>query len=645
MVTSHPPRRYRHAFTLLELIVVVIIIAVLAAIASFGVNQYLTRARDTAAQASLLQIEKKVTADTMAHDIALTLDAFTTAAAASQAAVAVQLPDGTSSQTLADAAAITLTTPGAPALQPGQLSVAISPDWHSAGLALMASTHSCIYGAIDNGGPSARVAEGDQGANCVGYKGNPNLAPTPVPVPTNVTAASGTTAWVSWDPIAVASSYAVYVDGSATPIWTGTTPNADITGLANGDHTVTVTGSSADGGISDPSAPVTVHIWPLNSTSAAAWVIDPMAPDQSSVTGDSNTNPSGSGWFIFTAPGDQTYTFKQLAPNVGPALSGYESVTVYPDAAGAPDTANPVATVNAGTLKWAGTSGTKYWIKLSTISNGVRGAFRAQVTRGAVNDDFVNALTAQMPNEMATWVSDNVTSANSGTEAGEYSPTNNDLWWKFTPTQETTYNLQVIAPLSPYTGTARSGYVQIDVFDNPTSASSPTAAYATTQSASLNFHGVPGNTYYIRVGSISNGTPGAYRIQLTSSAFNDYFTSAMALNVPASGATTYTKDVNSQYASTESGEPNSNHTLWFTFTAPATTTFTAKIATVADTTLSPKISGYSHVCVYTGNTTAADGTGGCTNTINATAGTTYYIQAGSFSNGTPGWFRLSLARS
>ncbi|WP_422758762.1 hypothetical protein [Paenarthrobacter sp. C1] len=55
-----------------------------------------------------------------------------------------------------------------------------------------------------------------------------------------------TKATVTWDAVPGAAGYAIYLDGSSSPEWTGTGLTADLTSLAVGPHSVTVTARAGE---------------------------------------------------------------------------------------------------------------------------------------------------------------------------------------------------------------------------------------------------------------------------------------------------------------------------------------------------------------------------------------------------------------
>lgn len=157
-------------------------------------------------------------------------------------------------------------------------------------------------------------------------------------------------------------------------------------------------------------------------------------------------------------------------------------------------------------------------------------------------------------------------------------------------------------------------------------------------SSQVNFNAIGGITYYFMVGAQSGpypgpGTGGNLMFQVTgtqlTSPANDNFANATAL-----GALPFDGDIDLTAATLEAGEPapacdgwaNPDKTIWYVLTPNTSGSFTAYASAWFPTVLT----------VYTGNTVAGLSQVACRTyssnlTFQATAGTTYYLQAGSLS--------------
>ena len=230
-------RRRGRAFTLLELIVVVIIIAVLAAFAMVGYDRYVDTSKWTALHASAVQLDRAITARTASTDLTPREEVAAALAAGSQVADGGVAAQSLESYFRFDGYGAVLTVDDATAPTKVQVS-----RW---------SRSTCLF-LGDEPGEQGRIARGacaaatdpgpggtdpgnlgDPSGGGDGGDGDGSLA-----APTGLAANGGPglyTVSLTWAPVPGATGYHVYVDGdTTTPRLSVTDPAAAVRGLQVG---------------------------------------------------------------------------------------------------------------------------------------------------------------------------------------------------------------------------------------------------------------------------------------------------------------------------------------------------------------------------------------------------------------------------
>lgn len=379
----------RRAFTLVELIAVVVILGLLIAATAFGYSRIVAGSHNETAELTLAQVAKGAAAAAAVNgQLLFTEDAFT--AAVADATVAAPAPGG---EAPLAAAGYTLAT-GGPSTDPATISVDIAGDGGSAGLALLSDTGDCAVATVTGAKVHTAVWEGDQGANCAGEQarihgasdgtGPGYAAPAPPPSMTvaSVTAytnSSTRTIEVRWAETAGATGYRVYLDGTQAGTVTGqATTTYVITGLAApaSPRTYQVTVAAADASTVHPaSAPVSTVLYPFNDMWANAWPIR-----ATSAAGTSSMNYTHNGatiepseqsgkpsvWFKFTAPADGGTYRMTLSP-----MPGNTNIEVYQNSTSAATGAHVAYKwyYDAQTTTFTATPGRTYMISVNGYVN------------------------------------------------------------------------------------------------------------------------------------------------------------------------------------------------------------------------------------------------------------------------------------
>lgn len=291
---------------------------------------------------------------------------------------------------------------------------------------------------------------------------------------------------------------------------------------------------------------------------------------------------------------------------------------------------------NTSYVQFAATGGTKYFIAVDGFSNGA-GNF-VLTYAPATNDSFANrtaltgtSFTVRDINDLCT---KEVGEPNHGGNAGGAS-----MWYKWVAPSSGRYALSTLSNqtsfdtlLAVYTGTAVNALTLVAQGDD---------ANGTTQSL-VEFSATSGTEYEIAVDGKAGAT-GSFQLGLIPAPANDNFVNAAPLSGASASAAGYILG-----ASKETGEPNhggdaGGHSVWFTWTAPASgSVFISTTGSNFDTLLG----------VYTGPAVNAltlvvqndDDTGVKTSlvTFAANAGTVYAIAVDG-KGGATGNYELTLA--
>lgn len=371
-------------------------------------------------------------------------------------------------------------------------------------------------------------------------------SPTPTPTPTPATppsAPSGVTvayingesrATVSWGAVATATQYAVYLDGSATAKWTGSTPTATLTGLSSGARSVTVSASTSGAESALSSA---VNFTVVNNDLYADAATVPVlgsadtytTSDFSNATADAQSGePTNSGrslWWTFRVTNSRAYTFTVLNPADGTARIANPRVTVYrlgattpnPLPASNPPAYDPVTVNLAGALGATGGQAMAVGlenndyiaVRVSTDDTTAAGSgkFRLRVDGAPYFDHSSSAvaLTAPAPgNDTLSAIYDNTFA---GRERGEAGTGRATVWFKFTAQGSGS----LTAELSAISGTQPS---ELTLF------STPNGSPLTTQgSGVLTANVTAGTNYWLRLALPASAADlsgrGQFRVRLS----------------------------------------------------------------------------------------------------------------------------------
>ena len=315
---------------------------------------------------------------------------------------------------------------------------------------------------------------------------------------------------------------------------------------------------------------------------------------------------------------------------------------------------NGVTDENLSSVQFKMTSGTKYFIQLSNYVGPGHGTAEGPVNlnlskAAAPGNDDIAGSTTLIAGTPAT-----STTAFSTLEAteGETTPCfdiYDSVWFTWTAGTDTLADVEAI-------GSSANLSTTVNVYRN-TSATIAGLVPVGCGGTDVQFSATNGTTYYVQVSDNGNqaghGVPGARQVLLSTGTppTNDDLVAAQAVGSPSTTAidNTFATVEASEKQPTGSGCSDATRSVWFKYTPSASGTFVAETQATGnpDTTLA----------VYSGPAAgptpanlvevACDDDGGPVRlsraTLPVTAGTTYYIQAGTFAE--KGSFQLHLTNS
>jgi hypothetical protein len=208
------------------------------------------------------------------------------------------------------------------------------------------------------------------------------------------------------------------------------------------------------------------------------------------------------------------------------------------------------------------------------------------------NDFLANAHPVDITGPDQTWTSVdyNAATANSAPETGEPAVSGrHGRWWVLRAPFAGTYVVRAV----PTTSGTLMEYPQIDAWKTTTttpSSLSTTPDGSTTRNTNnqvLPVSAAAGETVKIRVTGSLYRDPASYRLQVASSPRNDNLASADPITSLDPDTPWTSADKNNSYAGMEAGEPalSGRHGLWWTFTAPRSSTYTLRVVAPTSGTL------------------------------------------------------------
>lgn len=451
--------RRDHGFTLVELLTVAIVVSILSAV---GVPVYLKH-RNNAAEDSVRQ-------DAESAGLALT----------AQVTGSGSLPSPNAAGGL-DATSVWGFKPTTPDNRLVEymvaedrfricvLNTAANPDawaiYTSASGNVTSGTGTEPTGACDgNNTAPALGAEPTRGASTPIPTPSPTAIPTITPPPPGAPAGvSATTvlgesqARVAWGAVSGATGYKVYVDGSTTAAWTGTSLSTNIGGLSNGSHTFRVSATNTNGeGALSAQASATVdsndNVAAADTISAtiaagATWTSADYSNATATTQSGETTPNARTLWWRLTPTAAATYTFDVIAPSSGTIPATAPTLTVWQVASGS--TAVPATTptiVTRGAYNPAGSqtssgaapivtvqTGSDYLVRVAYPATTDTGKYRLSVTEGPAEDMLATPVAITQP---AVGASNTVNGTNTYTGAEPSEPTDDisSMWYRTTKT-------------------------------------------------------------------------------------------------------------------------------------------------------------------------------------------------------------------
>ena len=602
--TTDAPGR-RRAFTLVELIVVVVIVGLLVGIAAVGYTSVTGNSKDSATRTTLHQIAKIAASNAAAanpSEVVYSEDLADFTKAVSEVSV-VALGAGAPTQAAGGMSVVATASTG-----PSVLSVGFGTTQADVGLALKSPTGKCVFAQVH--GLSSQVSSAPLQGTCTGASataaslasGAVGADPSGLQQPGNLTVTAGVPesndARVSWNAVAGATEYRVYLDGAVEPAAVTTGLTTDLLSLTGGAHTVVVraVGPRGEGPASDGGQFTTTIAWNDNIASATRIVVPKYGQvlsfdvNQAGATLESG-EPNSCGrraslWWKFTPTRDTAIEIS--APPAGQYMTVIAG-TSLPSVPGCGNSA-PLARYQAGV--------TYYLSWTSTVATPAPFTWTFQT--GPDNDAIAAASDISIASGQSS-VSFNVDLSKSTLEPVE--PTScsrtGSLWWRFTPPRDGSYSVL---------GTGANRNLNI------TTATNFTGVNACGNNAPTQIMRA-GTTYYIgwvRLGT--DKTPFTWTLQRGPA--NDMIADAAVLTTPTAGQA-LSIDASHAISTLEPGEPNSCGrlgSLWWKLTPSRN--FTG--------VFSPP-SGQYMVVITSTNLSTVNGCGSSPTTMAFTAGTTYYI--------------------
>lgn len=461
--------------------------------------------------------------------------------------------------------------------------------------------------------PTTSLPSGDSTGSPTGGPG-PTTPTTPtdtsggsgIATPANVVTQSdpGTArATVTWDAVAGATSYAVYLDGASTPAWTGTALTTNLTGLAVGPHSVTVTArANSSESTNSPSSTFRIygdndfianaHPLPADKPGISVFSVDYNNTGKSAETGEPADSTNGL-WWKFTADRSTTYAFEVAAASDGTAPFSYPGVYVWQSSATTvtdlPATPLAKQTGSGGSPGKVGNvqvaKGQTYLIRISSYTSSWSGKFRLKVTSGPANDSLADAtVLTGLPLSDISWYTPDVDNTFAGPEAGEPANSAGSMWWTMVAPRTATYEVRVVAAAD---GTAPPQYPGLAAWATTTTDVTALGTARASQYGSggrvgiISFPAMQGETIKIRISSA--GYYGKHRLRITPGPANDSLVDAAAISMSTAGSTWVSPDVDNTYAGPEIGEPSgADGSMWWTLTAPTTGTYTFRVIKASD---------------------------------------------------------------
>jgi hypothetical protein len=365
-------------------------------------------------------------------------------------------------------------------------------------------------------------------------------------------------------------------------------------------------------------------------------------------------------WWTWVAPDSGAYEFDTSgSSNDGGPLDTTLGIFTQPAGAGLTEVvSNDDVSANDVTsrVEFTATQGATYLIQVGTHPDGPTGAIQlnwapSQVSAAPANDNFASA--SAMDADSGSLDGSTVGATLEETEPGPPCDCNalgNTVWYEWTPSKTGTATLNLDSSFSGSLAVYQAG-------DSLSSLQLQTSGNGAA-GFSVSLVGVGGSSYYVQVGTWDD-SPGAFTLSWALGGpppANDNWADAEALPGTSSGSVTGTN----ANATTEEVEPtalveadiSTYETVWWKWVAPASgpvafdTNRTGAESGDADDTVLGVFTGASLSQLQEVASDDDDGAaGGLTARVrfDATAGTTYYVQVGSYYESTPGTFKLSWA--
>lgn len=529
------------------------------------------------------------------------------------------------------------------------------------------------------------TGSGGGGGGGAGGTGDTSGGGASAGAPQNVAAAADpgqTAATVTWDaPAGGADSYEVFLDGAATPAWTGTTLTGNLTGLTLGAHEVRV-GAVKAGEATAKSEPVAFIIYgdndlivnahPIPDKPDAEWYSRDYSTSGTTAAEAGETDPNNlySRWWTVTAPRDTNYYFEVAAPvvNSGSGFGQWYYPELYVWKTAATSTAGGLgatvvdssATGGGAAVRFVAKAGETFKVRVSTQSGGTNHGnrpYRLLVGTGPTND--FAAAAATIPSAVAAlapWRSPDVRTKYASIEDGE-SGGSKTVWWNFSPSVNGTYWFNIVGQES---GGAPYEHHTYDIWQTPTATpiaslggASASQGGSYRSASGITLVALAGQTYKIRV---SGNTDTPMRLQVTRGPANDFLADAAPVPALTVGVPWLSEDLDNTRAGAEAGEPGKpSHGMWWTYTA--TNGGTLKVEILAPTDAATAY-GWRYTAAYRTTSTDVATLAAATKwedgymndyapilNIPLTAGQTYKIRAASYDVSMYGRYRLKLTLS